>query len=80
MSNHGDIESEGITYSERQERVFEMVDSEIRALGNGLTKELAKSQGAQLVDNIKSVEMLEPRYTSDKDYGRKLCTNIKTIF
>lgn len=80
MSNHGDIESEGITYSERQERVFEMVDNEIKALGNGLTKELAKSQGAQLVDNIKSVEMLEPRYTSDKDYGRKLCTNIKTIF
>lgn len=80
MSNHGDIESEGIMYSERQERVFELVDSEIRALGNGLSKELAKSQGAQLVDNIKSVEMLEPRYTSDKDYGRKLCTNIKTIF
>lgn len=80
MSNHGDIETEGISYSERQERVFEMVDSEIRALGNGLTKELAKSQGAQLVDNIKSVEMLEPRYTSDKDYGRKLCTNIKTMF
>lgn len=75
-----EIESQGFSWSEAQERVFDQVEKDISELGKGYTREMARSQGSQLVDNIKSVEMNEDVSVSEKEFGRRLCTNIRTMF
>lgn len=76
MSKFSEMSSQGITYSEQMQREHEAVADYISKLGNGMSKELAKSQGAQLVDNIKSVEFKEASNLPDTSFGRKLVKNL----
>lgn len=79
MSNRQELVSEGISYSEMMLREFELVDDHISALGNGISKEMAKSSGTQLVDNIKSVEFRDLQQVTDVVFGRRLTTNVVHI-
>lgn len=74
-----ELVSEGITYSEQMQREFEFVDEHISELGNGMSKEMAKSSGLQLVDNIKNVEFKDAAGVSDLVFGRRMTTNLVTI-
>lgn len=71
--------SEGISYSEQMQREFELVDEHISELGKGISKEMAKSSGVQLVENIKSVEFRDLQNVTDVVFGRRLTTNLINI-
>lgn len=67
--------------SERQEAAFEGVDEKLLGAGLGFTKELAKSQGAQLIDNIKNIDFKENTANlGEKVIGRKLYAKVRDVY
>ena len=67
--------------SERQEAAFEEVDEKLLGAGLGFTKELAKSQGAQLIDNIKNIDFKENTASmGEKVIGRKLYAKVRDVY
>jgi len=67
--------------SERQEVAFEGVDEKLLSAGIGFTKELAKSQGAQLIDNIKNIDFKEnTTNVGEKVIGRKLYAKVRDVY
>lgn len=67
--------------SERQEAAFEEVEEKLLGAGLGFTKELAKSQGAQLIDNIKNIDFKENTASlGEKVIGRKLYAKVRDVY
>ena len=86
MSVPGNFESDAgknnkawAEHSELQLQQFYLVEEQLKTLGMGLNKEIATKNGMQLCENVKLIEMKEPGL-SESHFGRKLYTNIRTIF
>lgn len=68
-------------YSEMQKQAFSEVERKLVASWMGHSKEVARSDGSQLNDNIKSVEFKESGLNlGDKEFGTNLFRKVRTVF
>jgi hypothetical protein len=68
----------GSTVSDRQQEIFEMVESKLEKIGIGSTKEVAKSFGTTICENIRVIDLNIPNL-EEAQFGRKLYTNIRSM-
>lgn len=66
-------------YTARQVAMFNITEQKLMRAGMGFTKELAKSQGAQLIQNVKDIEFKDSNM-SEKVFGRKMFGSIRDVF